>query len=343
MAFSPPCELRAGRGSQPSSSRSVAARIAMTAAAFMVGPAPAQSEDIPSWLASKPVSKNRAQSGAPKAGTNADMRAGAGDDRIDTEHIFGFSMGSDIGEKGEIEFEMENVGGVGKRSGSYFAFTSLNLLKYTVTDNFRIAPGVAWGANSIRNVPGYDSRSQGALKGAVVELRYKLLDRDAMPFGLTLHAQPGWDRVDETTALRVEGYGGEFALLADKEIIKDRLWTAVNLWYGLAASKDAGGGDAWSRGSDLELHGAVSTRVSRTLVMGGEMRYLRAYDGMGLNTFRGEALFLGPTFSWTVARNVGLSGTVNFQVAGKAAGAAHSLDLDNYERVQGMLRFNMHF
>jgi hypothetical protein len=267
----------------------------------------------------------------------------AGGEQIDTEHIFGFTMGSDIGEKGELEFEMENVGGLGKRAGSYFAFTSLNLLKYTLTDTFRIAPGVAWGANSILNVPGYETRSQGALQGAVVEFRYMLLDRNTMPFGLTLHAQPGWNRVDETTALRVEGYGSEFALLADKEIVKDQLWTAVNLWYGLSASKDVGGGNSWLRGSDLEVHGAMSTRVTPALVMGGEMRYLRAYEGMGLNTFKGEALFIGPTFSWHVADNVGLSGTVNVQVAGNAIGDARRLDLDNYERVQGMLRFNMHF
>jgi hypothetical protein len=320
------------------------ARTALAALALTLGAAPAQSEDVTSWLAYKPVQKSPwSQLGAPKVGANSDAQADAEHDHIDTEHIFGFTMGSDIGEKGEIEFEMENVGGVGKRSGSYFAFTSLNLLKYTVTDNFRIAPGVAWGANSILNVPGYESRSQGALRGAVVELRYKLLDRDVMPFGLTLHAQPGWNRVDETTALQVEGYGSEFALLADKEIVKDQLWTAVNLWYGLAASKDAGAGNGWARGSDLELHGALSMRLTPALVMGGEIRYLRAYEGMGLNTFKGEALLLGPTFAWNVARNVGLSGTVNFQVAGNAAGDSRSLDLENYERIQAMLRFNMHF
>jgi len=268
--------------------------------------------------------------------------AEAASDRVDTEHIFGFTMGSDIGEKGEIEFEMENVAGAGKRSGSYLAYTSLNLLKYTVTDDFRIAPGVAWGGNFIRNAPGYDARSQSALQGAVVEMRYRLLDRDTMPFGLTLHAQPGWNRVDETTALRVDAYGSEFALLADREIVRDKLWAAVNLWYGLGVSRDAGA-NAWSRGSDLEIHGALSTRVASTLVMGAELRYLRAYEGVGMNSFRGEALFLGPTFAWSAAEHVGLSGTVNFQVAGQAVGDSRRYDLDNYERVEAMLRFNMHF
>ncbi len=75
----------------------------------------------------------------------------------------------------------------------------------------------------------------------MAEFRCKLLDRNSIPFGMTLHAQPGWNRIDETTALKVEGYGGEFALLEDKEIIQDQLWTAVNLYYGLAASKGGAG------------------------------------------------------------------------------------------------------
>ncbi|MCW2282795.1 hypothetical protein M2323_000560 [Rhodoblastus acidophilus] len=263
-------------------------------------------------------------------------------EHVDTEHIFGFTMGSDIGEKGEIEFENENVGVFGKRAGIYNTLGSLNLLKFTLTDNFRVAPGLSFGGNVIRNVPGYDNRSAAAFQGAVLEMRYKLLDRETMPFGLTLHAQPGWSPIDEATGAQAQGYGSEFALLADKELVKDRLWGAFNLWYGLGASNDVGA-NAWSRDSSLELHGALSTRVGAALVMGGEMRYLRAYDGLGLNRFSGEALYIGPTFSMHVTKHVGLSGTVNVQVAGDAVGDPRALDLDNFERVQSMLRFNMLF
>jgi len=263
-------------------------------------------------------------------------------EHVDTEHIFGFTMGSDIGQKGEIELESENIGLFGKRTGAYNTLGSLNLLKFTVTDTFRVAPGLTWGVNSIRNVPGYDNRSQAAFQGAVLEMRYKLLDRETMPFGLTLHAQPGWSPIDEASGNPAVGYGSEFALLADKELIKDRLWGAVNLWYGLGASNDIAA-NAWSRDSNLELHGALSTRVGPAIVMGGEMRYLRAYDGLGLNRFSGEALYIGPTFAMHVAKHVGLSGTVNFQVAGDAIGDSRRLDLDNYERVQGMMRLNVLF
>jgi hypothetical protein len=35
--------------------------------------------------------------------------------------------------------------------------------------------------------------------------------------------------------------------------------------------------------------------------------------------------------------------SVNYQVAGQAVGGPRSLDLDNFERVQALLRFNMLF
>ena len=87
----------------------------------------------------------------------------------------------------------------------------------------------------------------------------------------------------------------------------------------------------------------MAFRLSPILVMGGEVRYLRAYDGLGLDHYRGNALFVGPTFNVKIAKNAGLSGTVNFQVAGKALEDPGRLDLLNYERIQAMLRFNLLF
>src|SRR6266700_6158741 len=41
--------------------------------------------------------------------------------RIDTEHLFGFMIGTDVGEPGDKEIEGETVARWGKRPGSYFA------------------------------------------------------------------------------------------------------------------------------------------------------------------------------------------------------------------------------
>ncbi|MDC7785834.1 hypothetical protein PQJ75_23080 [Rhodoplanes sp. TEM] len=308
----------------------------MLALGGLGGPALAAERPQPQWLAAYASATEAAA--AAKAGAHDH----GGDDHVDTEHIFGFTMGSDIGEKGEVELEMETTGGFGKRHGTYWTISTLSLVKYTVTDSFRVAPGVIFGGSKVKNVPGFDDRQQASVEGAVFEMRYKVLDRAVAPFGLTLHVQPGWNRVDEATGLRVESYGSEFAALFDKEILPNRLWAAVNLWYGTGASRDIATSE-WSHDSDVAIYGAVATRVAPNLILGGELRYLRAYEGMGLDRLKGEALYLGPTFSWHIARNAGLSGTVGFQVAGKAVGDAASLDLENFERMQAMLRFNLLF
>mgnify|MGYP003347886345 CR=1 FL=1 len=311
------------------------ATVAIAGLGIIVAGAPARAEpsswpsfDVP---ALPPLQSFAAASAVP------DARHAAS---IDTEHIFGFSMGSDIGEKGEIEVEMENVAGFGKRAGSYATLATLNQVKYTLTDRIRIAPGFALGAQRIDGVPGYDNRRHLTFNGAAFELRTKLIDRDVAPFGLTLHVQPGWSRVDDGSGVRIEQYGAEFAALMDRELIKDRLFAAFNVWYGTAATRELAT-SAWGHDSELQLHGALSYAVTPNVVFGGAVRYARAYDGGGLDRLQGEAVYLGPTFSWTISPTVGLSGTWQVQVAGNGDGGG--LDLDNYERHQAMLRLNAHF
>jgi hypothetical protein len=304
----------------------------------------AQAEQLPSWLAYAATPSTDSglalwAAGRPKSDAEKETR---GDDKVDTEHIFGFTMGSDIGEKGELEFESENVTGLGKRTGSFFAFSGLQQFKYTVTDNFRISPSFVINSNRIRGAEGFNDVTTTNIGGASVGLSYKLIDREKAPFGLTLHFHPGWNQTDEAMGLRVEQYSNEFLALFDKEIIKNRLWGAVNISYDVAASRLKSTGE-WTHNSDLSFQAAASYQVVSGLLLGGEVRYVRAYDGLGLDRLKGEALYLGPTFSTQLAKNVGLSGTVNFQVAGKAVGDPRTLDLANFERVQAMLRLTTHF
>jgi len=268
--------------------------------------------------------------------------AAAHDEGADTEHIFGFSMGSDIGKPGEIELEMENVGAFGKRDGSYATLATLNQVKYTLTDRFRIAPGFALGAQRIDGVAGFDNRHHMSFNGATMEFRYKLVDRAVAPFGLTLHAQPGWNRVDEGSGLRVEQYGAEFAALFDRELVKDRWFAAFNVWYGTGVTREQATGRS-GHDSEFALHGALSYQLQPGLLVGVGTRYLRSYDGGGLDRFAGEAVFVGPTFSYNLTSSLGLSGTWQVQVAGRASGDGRRLDLENFERHQAMLRINAHF
>lgn len=260
----------------------------------------------------------------------------------DTEHIFGFTMGSDIGQTGEIELEMENVAAFGKRDGRYAALATLNQVKYTLSDRFRIAPGFALGAQRIDGVAGFDDRHHVSFNGATLEFRAKLIDRASAPFGLTLHAQPGWNRVDDGSGLRVEQYGAEFAALFDRELVKDRWFAAFNIWYGTGTTRSHATGST-SHDSELSLHGAVSHQIRPGFLVGVGSRYVRSYDGGGLDRLLGEAVYVGPTFSYSITSALGISGTWQFQVAGHAVGDYRQLDLDNHERQQAMLRINAHF
>ncbi len=261
---------------------------------------------------------------------------------IDTEHIFGFSMGSDIGKPGEIEVEFENVGAFGKRSGTYAAWAGLNQAKFTLSDNFRIAPGFALSGQRINGVPGLADHQDLAFSGAAVELRYKLIDRAVAPFGLTLHAQPGWSRIDDGSGMHIEQYGGEFAALFDRELVKDRLFAAFNVWYATGGTREIAT-NLWRHDSEMQLQAAISYALQPALVLGLGVRYARAYDGGGLDRFAGDAVFAGPTFSYTISKEIGISGTWQTQIAGRAAGDSRNLNLDQFERHQALLRINLHF
>ncbi len=77
------------------------------------------------------------------AGVSGVHAEGAGAGHVsDTEHIFGFTDGSDIGEKGEKEVENTFDARFGK-VGSYLATEGETEFLYTVTDNFRASIGAS--------------------------------------------------------------------------------------------------------------------------------------------------------------------------------------------------------
>lgn len=268
--------------------------------------------------------------------------AEAAKDDVDSEHLFGFTMGSDIGDKGDVEGEIESSSGVGKRSGSYAATTAAAELKYTVIDNFRISPFVLVSRHDIENVPGLEDRRQFNLQGAGIELKYRVLNREHAPFGLTLALEPHRGRIDEATGERVEQYGLGMAALFDKELVAKRIYGAFNISYDPEWTKPAATG-VWERASTLGLGAALVDQIRPGLFIGGEVRYLRAYDGIALNTFAGEALFAGPTLYAVLWPKTNMTLAWNMQVAGHAVGDPGRLDLVNFERHQVRVRFGMEF
>jgi hypothetical protein len=261
---------------------------------------------------------------------------------IDTEHLFGFTIGSDVGEAGEREFQNEATGRFAKSAGTYRALTNSAELEFVPIKNFRVEFAAVAASYNIGGVPGFDDLNQTGLQGASVDLRYRFLGRESAPFGLLFAAEPHIDRLDETSGQHVRTVGTDFALAFDRELIPDKLVTAVNFLYQpewtnfLATNRteqDATLGVAW----------AMMAQVRPGILIGGEARYLRKYEGFGLDAFAGHALFVGPTIYIQLSQRSRLTAAWSFQVAGRSADMPGSLDLVNFERHQARLIYGINF
>ncbi|MDQ4060622.1 MAG: hypothetical protein M3145_05870, partial [Pseudomonadota bacterium] len=303
---------------------------------------------------------------------------------IETENIFGFTEGSDTVKAGEKELANDLRGRFGKRHavriieqeaeheddpppppiivaprGSYVAFNNVTELEYGITDNLRFALGVASAYYYVRNIFELENRNNGGFDGLSTEFKWRLLERGPSPIGLAIAVEPEWRRFEETSGAPATVVSLGLKLQADAALIPDVLFAALNLIYEPEASKQRGGGRfefeddegtltfepfRWERESSLEASGALAARVTETIFLGAELRYLTTYEGLFFREFEGRALFVGPTFFAKLSEHAFVKAAWSVQVAGKAAeDPGHDLDLVNYERHQVRVKFGVNF
>ena len=139
---------------------------------------------------------------------------------IDTEHLFGFMIGTDVGNVGEREFQSQTTGRFARNGGTYRAIDQELELEFVPVKNFRVELGTTFASHYINGVPGLEDRRRLSWQGVSVDLRYRFLDRDAAPFGLTFAVESHANRVDETTAAGCEATGRNSRLAFDRELIR---------------------------------------------------------------------------------------------------------------------------
>lgn len=266
--------------------------------------------------------------------------ARAGD--IDTEHLFGFTTGSDVGSRGELEIENETAGGFGKQAGSYAALSHTVEAKFTPVDNFRVGVATALAYFNITGVPGLGNRQQSGLQGFSLDLQCRLIEPGHGPFALTIIAEPRWGRFDDISGEPVTTHGSTLTLAMDRELIAGRLFGAVNVLYDTAASQIRSSGD-WQPQSKTGFSVALSGQIQPALFVGGEIRYLRAYGGLALDAFAGQAVFAGPTMYLQINQRLSLSAAWNLQISGRSAAGSGALDLTHFERQEATIRLGFHF
>lgn len=259
----------------------------------------------------------------------------------DTGDIFGFSDGTDIGEKGDRAVEFDTVTGFGKRGGAYRALSATAAVKGTLSEQIAVGFGVGLSHAHVRNVPGLDNASGGGLQGLSGEFKYRVLERAEHGVGLTLIAQPSWSRLDGE-ARRTNDFAIALKAAFDRELVKNKLFGAVNFGYEPGWTSPVGGGQT-ERGSTFALSTALSAQVSEGIFLGLEARYEHAASGLAFNESQGHAVFVGPTFYAKVGKDAFVAGGWARQIAGRASEVPRGFDLDNFERNVVRARFAVAF
>jgi hypothetical protein len=261
---------------------------------------------------------------------------------IDTEHIFGFVIGTDVGDVGEREFQSQTTGRFDKGSGRYRVGEQELELELVPVENFRIELGTAFVGHDIGGVPGIDDHRQLTWQGASLDLRYRLLAREAAPFGMTFAVQSEASRVDDTTGAPAQQYGTSFTLAFDREVVPGLAVAALNLSYQPEWTRLAGPADV-ERDATVGAAFAVMAQFRPGILLGGEARYFRRYDGFGLDALSGQALFIGPSAYIQLSERSRLTMSWSTQAWGRASGTPAGLDLVNFEHHQARLVFGLNF
>jgi hypothetical protein len=268
--------------------------------------------------------------------------ASARTETIETEHLFGFTIGSDVGEAGERELEGSVSGRFSKRTGTYAAGSGTMSMEFVPMPNLRTEFTAVVNSYDISGVTGFADQRYAAFGGFSADIRYRLLDRASAPFGFAVGAEPHWGRADDATGAPVSQYGVDFVAAADWEIIPDRVVAAFNLLYQPEAMRAKLTG-IWSQESTAGVALAMMAQVHSGIFVGGEARYLRRYDGFGFDSFAGQGLFVGPTVYLKLSERAWMTVAWSAQVAGHATAVAGSLDLVNFERQQARVLFGVNF
>jgi hypothetical protein len=261
---------------------------------------------------------------------------------IDSEHIFGFMIGSDVGDVGEREFQTQTTGRFGKSAGRYRAGEQEFELELVPAENFRVELGTAFVGHDIGGVAGLDDRRQLGWQGASLDLRYRLLARETAPFGMTLSVQNEASRIDDISGAGARQYGTTFTAAFDREIVPDLAIAALNLSYQPQWTQFSGSAET-ERDTTIGVAFALMAQFRPGILLGGEARYFRQYDGLGLDTLSGQALFIGPTAYFQLSERSRLTVSWSTQAWGRASGLPAGLDVANFERHQARLVFGVNF
>ncbi len=260
---------------------------------------------------------------------------------LETKYLFGFTEGADIGAEGEQSVEFETTAAFQKRGGRYSAVEQEIEYEGVPSQFFGYELSAHMSGHDVEGVEGLADAHGAAFSGLSTELRTLVIGRGpGSPIGLTLIAEPEWARVDDF-GQPIADYSSAFGVVADTELIANRLYGAVNLIYTPDIAKSPG--QSWQRSSTTGVTSGLAYRITPKVTGGGEVEYYRAYDGFALQALQGQAVYVGPTLHIQFTGKTMLAAAFSSEVAGRATGESYGLDLTNFPRYRANLKLEFEF
>lgn len=260
---------------------------------------------------------------------------------LETKYLFGFTEGADIGAEGEQSVEFETTGSFLRRGGRYSAIEQEIEYEGVPSQFFGYELSAHVSGHDVEGVDGAADAHGVAFSGLSTELRYLVIGRGpGSPIGLTLIAEPEWARIDDF-GQPIADYSSAFGVVADAELIANRLYGAVNLLYTPDIAKSPG--QPWQRSSTTGVTSGLAYRIAPKVTTGGEVEYYRAYDDFALQSLQGQALYVGPTLHIQFTGQTMLAAAFSTEVAGRASGESNNLDLTNFPRYRANLKLEFEF
>ena len=254
---------------------------------------------------------------------------------LDTKNLFGFLEGADVGEAGDKSLEFETTGAFGNAEGRFQSVEQEFVFEPTLTDSLGLEFGAHVLGQNVKGVPDLPDFTGVDFMGLSVEARYVVKHRSAAsPVQVTLTVEPEWDAISDA-GQRVVRFDATFRAIGDWESADRRVYGAVNLVYAPDGSRLPG--QVWEKTSTFGASAALSYRVTPRLMFGAEADYDRAYNGVAPQGYRGQALYLGPTFHYQINEKI------DFSASFIAQATPGPLDLADFPRRLARLRLEVEF
>ena len=249
--------------------------------------------------------------------------------------------GADIGAQGEQSIEFETTTQFGRRYGQYGTIEQEVEYESVPSQYFGYELSAHGMGYSLHGVNGETDARGANFSGLSTELRFLVIGRGpGSPIGLTLVAEPEWARIDDA-GQRITDYSTAFRAVLDTELVPNRLYAAANLIYAPDIAQSPG--QPWMKSSTLGATSGLAYRLTPKVTGGGEVEYYNAFDGFGFQSLQGHALYVGPTLQIQFTGKIMLSAAWSTEVAGRAAGETHGLDLTNFPHQRGNLKVEFEF